>query len=183
MTLEILNIISVVIQIILFIALIIAVFSLSSYVKSLMKRFESLQEDFNKFKQKVDPLIDDSKVLIQRVNKIADKVDDNVVHLTHAVDKVRKAVDDVVDFKDKIVRKAEPPILDSISAFAAIVKGVKVFTDTWKSHKPERHHYRHDDELLFDTTSDSDFELEKEYEDINKELNEVRKKLEEMKKV
>ncbi len=175
--------ISVIIQIVLFIALIIAVISLSSFVKSLMKRFEQLQDDFNKFKTKVDPLIDDSKILIQRVNSIADKVDSNIVHLTHAVDKVRTAVDDVVDFKNKIVRKAEPPILDTISAFTSIVKGVKVFTETWKSHRPEKPFRRHDDELLFDSTSDSDFELEKEYEDINKELNEVRKKLEEMKRV
>ena len=183
MTIEVLNIVSVIIQIILFIVLIIAVFALSSYVKSLMKRVEVLQDDFEKFKVKVDPLIDDTKVLIQKVQSIAEKVDDNVVYITKAVEKVRTAIDDVVDFKDKIVRKAEPPIVDTITAFSAIVKGIKVFSETWKSKRTEKHHIKHDDELLFDAGNDSDFELEKEYDDINKELNEVRKKLEEMKKV
>ena len=148
-----------------------------------MQRVETLQDEFNKFKVKVDPLIDDTKVLIQRVNKIADKVDDNVVNLTKAVEKVKTAIDDVVDFKDKIVRKAEPPIIDTITAFSAIVKGIKVFSETWKSKRPGKHFIKHDDELLFDAGSDNDYELEKEYDDINKELNEVRKKLEEMKRV
>lgn len=148
-----------------------------------MQRVEVLQNDFNKFKVKVDPLIDDTKILIQKVQNIAEKVDDNVIYITKAIEKVKTAIDDVVDFKDKIVRKAEPPIVDTITAFSAIVKGVKVFTETWKSKRIEKHHHDHDDELLFDAGNDSDFELEKEYDDINKELNEVRKKLEEMKKV
>lgn len=148
-----------------------------------MKRVETLQDDFEKFKVKVEPLIDDTKILIQKVNKIADKVDDNVIYLSKAVEKVKTAIDDVVDFKDKIVKKAEPPIIDTISAFSAIVKGIKVFTETWKSKRSEKHYLNHDDELLFDSGNDTDFELEKEYDDINKELNEVRKKLEEMKRV
>lgn len=184
MTLEILNIVSVIIQIILFIALIIAVFSLSNYVKLLMKRVDVLQDDFNKFKVKVDPLIDDTRTMVQKINKISDKVDDNFEYVTKTLDKLRAATDDVINFKDRIIRRAEPPIFDTINAFSAIVKGVKVFTDTWSKNKPSRTHYEvEDNNLLFDTNSDSEFELDKEYDDINKELNEVRKKLEEMKKV
>jgi len=148
-----------------------------------MQRVETLQDEFNKFKVKVEPLIDDTKVLIQKVNKITDKVDDNIVYLSKAVEKVKTAIDDVVDFKDKIVRKVEPPIVDTITAFSAIVKGIKVFSETWKSKRPEKRYIKHDDELLFDAGNDNDYELEKEYDDINKELNEVRKKLEEMKRV
>lgn len=185
MTLEILNIVSVIIQIILFIALIVTVFSLTKYVKLLMVRVDGLQEDLNKFKTSVDPLIEDTRNMIQKINKVSDKVDENFVYVTKTLQKLGSATDDIIDFKDRIFRKAEPPILDTISAFAGIVKGVKVFTDTWKSNRPVRssHHHIEEDNLLFDANGESDFELEREYDDINKELNEVRKKLEEMKRV
>lgn len=184
MTLEVLNIVSVIIQIILFIALIITVISLTKYVKLLMARVDGLQEDLNKFKLSVEPLIEDTRTMIQKINKVSDKVDENFVYVAKTLEKLRNATDDIIDFKDRILRKAEPPILDTISAFAGIVKGVKVFTDTWKSNRPVRtQHHIEEDNLLFDTNSESDFELEREYDDINKELNEVRKKLEEMKRV
>lgn len=184
MTLEILNIVSVIIQIILFIALIVTVVSLTKYVKLLMVRVDGLQDDLNKFKTSVDPLIEDTRTMIQKINKVSDKVDENFVYVNKTLQKLGTATDDIINFKDKVLRRAEPPIFDTISAFAGIVKGVKVFTDTWKNNKPSRtqHHYE-EDNLLFDSNGDSDFELEKEYDDINKELNEVRKKLEEMKRV
>jgi uncharacterized protein YoxC len=185
LTLEILNIVSVIIQIILFVALIITVVSLTKYVKLLMVRVDGLQEDLNKFKTSVDPLIEDTRTMIQKINKVSDKVDENFVYVTKTLEKLGNATDDIINFKDKILRKAEPPIFDTISAFAGIVKGVKVFTDTWKSNRPVRSHQHHieEDNLLFDANGENDFELEREYDDINKELNEVRKKLEEMKRV
>jgi uncharacterized protein YoxC len=182
--LEILNIVSVIIQIILFIALIVIVFSLTKYVKLLMVKVDGLQDDLIKFKSSVDPLIEDTRVMIHKINKVSDKVDENFVYVTKTLEKLAKATDDVIDFKDRILRKAEPPIFDTLSAFAGIVKGIRVFTDTWKSNRPVRtHKFIEEDNLLFDSNGDNDFELEKEYDDINKELNEVRKKLEEMKKV
>lgn len=149
-----------------------------------MARVEILQDDIANFKLRVDPLIDDTRTLIQKINKISDKVDDNFEYVTKTLEKIRTATDDVIEFKDKILRRAEPPIFDTINAFSAIVKGVKVFTDTWSRNKPVRSHYEvEDNNLLFDTNSENEFELDKEYDDINKELNEVRKKLEEMKRV
>jgi uncharacterized protein YlxW (UPF0749 family) len=183
LTLEILNIVSVIIQIILFAALIYVVISLTKYVKQLMVRVDVLQDDLQKFKSSVDPLIDDTRTMIQKINKVSDKVDENFVYVTKTLEKLGNATDDIINFKDRILRRAEPPIFDTISAFAGIVKGIKVFTDTWKSNKTVRTHHVDEDNLLFDTNSESDFELEREYDDINKELNEVRKKLEEMKRV
>ncbi|MCE1164537.1 MAG: DUF948 domain-containing protein [Bacteroidetes bacterium] len=186
MTLEILNIVSVIIQIVLFIALIFVIISLTKYLKMLMAKVDVLEDDFNKFKTRVDPLIDDSRALIQKINKISDKVDDNFKYVTLTVEKIKDTVEDIIDFKDRIVRKAEPPIFETINAFAAIVKGVRTFSDTLKRNRPAgRHHDSDGDNLLFDSTDngDSEFELKEQFDDINKELNDVRKKLEEMKKV
>ncbi|MDD5360948.1 MAG: hypothetical protein PHN88_02365 [Ignavibacteria bacterium] len=181
---EILNIVSVIIQIILFITVIIVVMTLIKYVKMLMVKVDVLEDDFSKFKARVEPMIDDTRTLIQKLNKISDKVDDSYKYVASMIEKVKDTVDDIIDFKDRIIRKAEPPIFDTISAFTAIVKGVKTFSDTLHRNRPIRKSYIHeDDNLLFDDNGDAEFELERQYDDINKELNEVRKKLEEMKKV
>lgn len=179
---EILNNVSVIIQIILFLAFIILVVSLIGYVKKLMTKIEDLQNDVNKFKVRLDPLIDDTQELVKKLNRISEKVDDNITIVKTTLEKVRDAAENVIDFKDRIIRTAEPPILDTVKAFSAIVKGVKTFVEKWKSGK-EVHSGYSDDNLLFDSAPESDFDINKEYDDINKELNEVRKKLEEMKKV
>jgi peptidoglycan hydrolase CwlO-like protein len=184
LAIEILNIVSVVIQIILFIALIFVIISLTRYFKILTGKIESLEEDINRFKTRVDPLIDDSRIMVQKIIKVSDKIDENFVYVTKTIEKLKSAADDIVDFKTKVLNRVETPVFDTISAFSAIVKGVRAFTDTWKGSKPlKQHSYQEKDDLLFDDSSEVEFELEKQYDDINKELNEVRKKLEEMKKV
>lgn len=176
--------VSVVIQIILFIALIISVFALTKLVKSLKNKVDVLEENFNNYKKKVDPLIENTQNLVTKINGITDKVNENIKYLTLTVDKVKIAVEEVITFKNKVMTKAEPPILETINAFTAVVKGVKMFSDTWKNNKPvRREKVYEEDNLLLDSNNDVDFELEKQYDDINKELNDVRKKLEEMKKV
>lgn len=184
MAIEILNIVSVVIQIILFISLIFVIISLTKYFKILTRKIESLEEDFNRFRTRVDPLIDDSRAMVQKIIKVSDKIDENFVYVTKTIEKLKSAADDIVEFKTKVMNRVETPVFDTISAFTAIVKGIRAFTDTWKGGKHVKSYsYKDNDDLLFDDSGDVEFELEKQYDDINKELNEVRKKLEEMKKV
>jgi uncharacterized protein YoxC len=177
--------ISIVIQIIVFVALIFLVVSLTKIVKGLTNKVDSLQNDFEKFKTKVDPAIDETLVLLKKVNKVADKIDDNIETIKSAVDKVKDTSSEIMDFALTVKRKAEPSILNYVSAFNAFTKGTQVFFNRLKGN-PDRIE-AHDENFLFDehleNNSDTTIDFESEFKDINKELNEVRKKLEEMKKV
>ena len=181
-TYQILNSFSVVIQIVLFIAFIILIVLLSGYVKKLVKKTDELHEDINTFKTRLDPLIDDTIELVKKLNNISDKVEDNIDVLRKATDKVKTIADDIVEFKDRIQSKIEPPINDTITFYVALIKGIKAFSNRLKTHYPSK---TTKENLLFDDEKkyDYDAEIKEEYDDINKELNEVRKKLEEMKKV
>ncbi|MCX7833434.1 MAG: hypothetical protein N2490_04410 [Ignavibacteria bacterium] len=182
-------IISVIIQIIVFLAVIFLVLSLIKIIKSLSARIENLQKDFDDFKVKLEPGIEDGIVLVKKLNKIADTVENNIHKFENVADKFKSFSEDVIEFGSKVKEKIEPPVLDTVTTFTAIFKGVKTFFERLKDHDKLK---SVEENYLFENT-ESDFgkkqesiessELKDDFEDINKELNEVRKKLEEMKKV
>ncbi|MCX6161440.1 MAG: DUF948 domain-containing protein [Ignavibacteriae bacterium] len=178
---SILNNVSVIIQIILFITFIVLIVSITGYVKKLMIKVDKLQDDLEKFKIRIDPVIDDTQQLVKKLNDISERIGDNISIVKNMLERVSGAADDIIRLKDRIVRSVEPPLFDSIGAFSAIVKGVKVFSEKWKSLKPVKTHSK-EDNFLFET-GNTESEADKEYNDINKELNDVRRKLEDMKRV
>jgi uncharacterized protein YoxC len=178
-TYQILLSISIIIQIILFIAFIILIFSLSGYVKKLVGKTEELKNDINIFRVRVEPLIDDSIELVKKLNTISGKVEENIDTVKKVTERIKDITEDIYEFKNKLQRKIEPPINDTINFYTAIIKGIKVFSDRLKTPRDKMP----SENMLFDDKIDYDVEIKEEYNDINKELNEVRKKLEEMKRV
>ena len=155
-----------------------------------MFKVEALQDDVNKIKTNLDPLIDDSRKQVIKLNSVFEKIDNNLDVLKGTVDKIRDTVDSVMAFEQKIQSKIESPVLDTVNAYVAIVKGLKVFFEKMSEKRTKPLLSRHrsvkdtspkesfeEDEMIFDD------EIQEEFNDINKELNEVRKKLEEMKRV
>lgn len=180
---EYLDIASVLIQIILFISLIVLVLILKAKVKILVGKVEVLHEDVTNFRTKLDPLIDDTAILVKGVNQITDKLGDGIDTSRRILEKVQNTVESINSFQKRIQDKVEPPIMDTINTYSAFVKGIRGFIDALKS-RPSRikreqleEKYYDEDKLQFED------EIQDEFNDINKELNDVRKKLEEMKKV
>ncbi len=149
-------------------------------------KVESLQDDFTKFKIKIDPLIDETLVTMKKVNSIAQSIDENLDGVKGTVDKVRNTVENLTDFVEGLRRKVQPSIYDTVNGYSAVVQGVKAFIERLKSTGSKVNRKPYNENLLFEPPESSDneeYDFENEFKDINKELNEVRKKLEEMKKV
>ena len=178
-TYQILSIVSIIIQIVLFIAFIILIFVLTGHVKKLIGKIEELKDDISSFKVRLEPLIDDTLELVKKLNTISGKVEENIDTVKKVTDRIKDITEDIYDFKNKLQRKIEPPINDTINFYNALIRGIKVFTEKIKSPREKLP----SDNMLFDDKIDYDVEIKEEYNDINKELNEVRKKLEEMKRV
>lgn len=178
-TYQILLSISIIIQIILFIAFILLIFSLTGYLKKLIGKTEELKDDINNFKVRLEPLIDDTLELVKKLNTISGKVEENIDTVKKVTERIKDITEDIYEFKNKLQRKIEPPINDTINFYNALIRGIKVFTEKIKSPREKLP----SDNMLFDDKIDYDVEIKEEYNDINKELNEVRKKLEEMKRV
>jgi len=126
-------------------------------------------------------LINDSQKLISKLNTISDKVEDNIDIVKNTFESVKGIVEDVAQFERNLKEKIEPPVLNTINTYSAIIKAIRAFIEKFKSYHPKAT----EDKELFDAESGeySDTDIEGEFKDINKELNEVRKKLEELKKV
>jgi uncharacterized protein YoxC len=187
---EVLNIISVCVQIILFVAFIVLIVALNKYIKGLMTKIEYLQKDVNAFKVRLEPLIDDSLQLVKKLNSISDKVDDNIDVIKKTVLKVRDATDKIIEFEQNLQNKIEGPVVDTINTYSAVVKGIKTFIERFRFGKRSDirgYSGSESDEINFDTEEKpvevKNNKFEEDFNEINKELNDVRKKLEEMKKV
>ncbi len=50
-----------------------------------------------------------------------------------AVDKIVGIADDVVDFERNLRQTIEEPLVDTLTTFAAVVKGIRVFLDVFRS--------------------------------------------------
>ena len=50
-----------------------------------------------------------------------------------AVDKIVSIADDVVDFERNLRQTIEEPLVDTLTTFAAVVKGIRVFLDVFRS--------------------------------------------------
>lgn len=185
-TADIFLIISVIIQCILLVVLIIFVFKFIGILKLIKGNIETLVEEVNGLKTKIDPVIAKVTSVIESVETIAGKVDDNIQVLTKVVDKVADVTTEVADFVFHLKSKIEIPTFDVINTYSSLVKGIKVFFEKMKvKKKPDK---IFEGNYLFEGTKDKkeddyDIDFDDKFNDINKELNEVRKKLEEMKKV
>ena len=148
-----------------------------------MDKVEVLQDDVSKFKVRLEPLIDSTLELVNKLNSISGRVETNINIGKGILEKVKKATDDIVEFKDRIQRKMEPPLMETIGFFSGLVKGIMVFAEKIKDRPSKSYSSSSQANLLFDEKPDNETEFKDDFEDINKELNEVRRKLEEMKKV
>lgn len=176
-----------IIILILFVCFVVLVSKLIKGVTAAKDKIDDLTKSFNDFKGKVDPIIGKYTAFVETANNIAEKVDETMTTVNSAVDKVKGAVEDIVEFEQKIKRNIEPSIMDTIHTYNGIVQGVKTFIDKYKSFKESRKSPSIQLSAEIDIPSKKEGylaseEFQHDFDDIDKELNEVRKKLEELRK-
>lgn len=167
-TIQYLQIITNVIIILLFIGLVILVFTFLKSIKSLSAKFEVLAEQTKEIKVKLDPAIDKFQNLTDNVNGVFSKVNENIDVLSNVIEKVKDTTESIVEFEQKIQSRIEPPVMETANAIAAVSVGIKTFFDTYKMNKRSREINKIENELV---------DLKDSVEDVNSELDKVNFKL------
>jgi len=162
-----------IIIILLFIGLLIAVFKLISGIKDISARIEKISSGIMDIKPKVEKTIEKVNGLTDNVNTLVGKINDNVHVLSTVVEKIKDTADDIIEFEQKIQKKIEPPILDTLTTISAVTVGIKTFFEKLKENK--RNKFLNFQEPI------PEF-VDEPIEDINKELEEVNEKLTNMQK-
>ena len=180
-TLQITQLITNIIIILLFTGLVILIFGLIKQAKKITDKIDNFSRDLSDFKPKVSDSIDKINSLTENVNKIAIKVNDNIDVLGTVVDKVKDTAESVIAFEKKIQSTIEPPVMETLNTVTAVSAGVKTFIDSWKKNKTVtikmNSNKRKESEL--DVKLEN---IETSLEDVNKELDEVNSRLTDLQK-
>lgn len=172
-----------------FVGITIGIFVVVKQMKKASDKIDELSGSFKKFQTSLDPVIEKTSTFLDTANSITKKVDDNMAILSTTTESLKTVAENIVEFEEKLRSKIEPPVMDTITSYTAIIKGVKAFVDKFKS-------FRSDEKAMYDDEYDYEYEdgykependiydnkIHREVEDLNKELNDVRKKIEELKK-
>ncbi len=159
--------------IILFLGLAILVLRLIKSIKNISARVEKLSSDVMEVKPKVEKLIDKVNGVTENVNSIVVKVNENIHVLTTVVDKFKVTADNILDFEQKIQKKIEPSVLDTVNTISAVSVGIRTFFDKLKRNRKPT--YRNDDDELSEYLEERAVEINKELEDVNEKLSNLQK--------
>jgi uncharacterized protein YoxC len=92
-----------------------------------------LQKDIQEFSRNALPVLDNMKVITDKLRSISENVDDQMSILKSSVESIREVTDNIVTFESKVQSQIEGPVMEAFSFVVAIVKGVKAFIKKIKS--------------------------------------------------
>ena len=93
----------------------------------LQKIFANIQRDISEVTSKAIPVFTNLDAITTKVRTIAEGMKDEFDSVRYSLQSLRDMVDSIVDFEQRIQGKIEEPIMDSVSSFSGLVKGVKTF--------------------------------------------------------
>jgi uncharacterized protein YoxC len=100
-----------------------AIIILTHLRKSIIK----IQEDVQEVSRSAVPLVENLKIITDKLRNISENVDDQITVLRSSVDSIREMTENIVSFERDLQRQVEGPVMEAVSFVAAVVKAVKVF--------------------------------------------------------
>lgn len=120
---EILNIV----QIIALLSISALAISLIIFIKNILISIHRIEKDVNLLVNKAAPVFDNLSNISQKVNTMTDSIETQISGVLYSINSLKEIIDDVVKFEKKIQQRVEEPVLDAVSFFSALIKGVKTF--------------------------------------------------------
>ncbi len=124
--------------------IVICIAVVSYFLIHLFKRIEeslkNIENQFTDFSQKTIYIFEKTETVLtnlesitKKVRSITDNMNDDMNIVKDSLSSLSRAIEDIVNFKDKIQSKVEEPALITVSFFSGIVKGLKVFVEKLKN--------------------------------------------------
>jgi uncharacterized protein YoxC len=92
-----------------------------------------LEKEFKELSTRAIPILDNTEYVTSRMKSIAESIDDQVLTVRDSIASVRQIADNVVELERRIQERIEGPILESLSFFGALVKGIRTFSERIRS--------------------------------------------------
>lgn len=127
------EILLILVQILFFLCFSILAIYLITAINKVLKSIKNIENDISTLTQKTLPVIENASNTMRRINDLSAGIMNEIGGLLNSIHSLKKITDDIIEFETKIKNKIEEPVLDSISFFTGIVKGIKAFVYKLKS--------------------------------------------------
>ena len=167
-TATIIQFISDIVVIFLFIGLVILVINMIKYLKILTEKVEGISVSLVDLKPKIETSLSKVNDLSDNLSSLFNNVNVQVDKVGFVVNKFTDTANDVLDLTNNLQQKVHTPLIEGAGTISAISSGVKTFMDVWSSGKQRRITRKRDRKVE---------ELTESIEEFNKELDEVNSQL------
>ena len=156
-----------IVVILLFAGILIVLFALVKYIKKLSKKVDTFSKDLSDIKPKLIETVEKVNFLADSLTTVTKNVNNNIDVLGTVVDKVKDTTESIIEFEQKIQNTIEPPVMETLNTITAVSVGVKTFLEAMKSSKSRRL----GESENFSTEDTYDYQINQDSDDINEEDN------------
>jgi uncharacterized protein YoxC len=88
----------------------------------------NVERDIRAVTERTMPVLENIDYISARIKSITDSIDDQVLIVRESVGSIREIADNIVALERKVQSQIEGPVLDTVAFIAAVIKGVRAFT-------------------------------------------------------
>lgn len=88
-----------------------------------------IEKDIKELTSKAIPVFENLEVITEKVKSVTESIDDQVEMVKHSIASIKEVADNIVSFERRIQERIEEPVMETVSVFAALFKGVRTFVD------------------------------------------------------
>lgn len=104
------------------------------YLNKITKSFEEIKTSVNNVAQDIKPLIESTTELSEKLSLVTSEVNGQI-HITRSmVMNVKRRVDMILGFEERIRRGIEEPVTGLLRNVSAIANGINTFWHTYRKH-------------------------------------------------
>ena len=106
---------------------------LSIYLITVLTRVRtiltSVEKDLKELSAKAIPVFENLEIITEKVKNISENIDEQIATVKQSIGAIKGVADNIYNFERRIQERIEEPVLETVSVFAAVLKGFRTFVD------------------------------------------------------
>ena len=90
---------------------------------------EVVEKDIKELTSKAIPVFENLEVITEKVRNVTESIDEQVEMVKHSIASIKEVADNIVSFERRVQERIKEPVMETVSVFAALFKGVRTFVD------------------------------------------------------
>ncbi len=103
------------------------------YLITVLVRVRSIltvvEKDIKELTSKAIPVFENLEIITEKVKSVTESIDDQIQMVKHSIASIKEVADNIVSFERRVQERIEEPVLETVSVFASLFKGVRTFVE------------------------------------------------------